>query len=72
MRVVIAVWVRVPSLAPRRRGLRIVRDDDFFFLAIVIPHSLRRSSSPNRTHCVGLRFGFLVRCNAAVYRVLLL
>ena len=34
--------VRTP--APRRRGLRIVRDDDFSFRTIVIAHSLRRSS----------------------------
>ena len=31
----------------RRRGLRIVRDDDFSFRIIVISHSLRRSSFPN-------------------------
>ena len=36
--------VRFPSPAPRRRGLRIVRDDDFSFRTIVIAHSLRRSS----------------------------
>ena len=42
----------------RRRGLRIVRDGVFFFKAIAVSHSLRRSSFPNRTHFVGLRFGF--------------
>ena len=52
-----SVPVRVRSPAPRRRGLRIVRDDVFFFKANVIAHSLRRSSSPNRNRCAGLRFG---------------
>ena len=39
----------------RRRGLHIVRDD---FFTKVISHAFRRSSSPNRTRCTGLRFGF--------------
>ena len=43
---------------PRRRGLRIVRDDVFFFKANVIAHSLRRSSFPNRNCFAGLRFGW--------------
>ena len=45
------------STAPRRRGLRIVRDDVFFFQANVIAHSLRRSSFPTATHFVGLAVG---------------
>ncbi len=51
--------LQVFSLAPRRRGLRIVRDDVFFYAENVISHSLRRSSFPNRTRFAGLRFGFL-------------
>lgn len=47
--------IRFPYPAPRRRGLCIVRDD--FFIQKVIAHSRRRSSSPNRTRCAGLRFG---------------
>ena len=49
--------VRVPSGVPRRRGLRIVRDDVFFFQANVIARSLRRSSSPTATRCAGLAVG---------------
>jgi len=45
------------SFIPRRRGLRIVRDDVFFFKANAVSHSLRRSSFPNRTRSAGLRFG---------------
>ena len=52
-----SVPVRVRSPAPRRRGLRIVRDDVFFFKANVIAHSLRRSSFPTATHFVGLAVG---------------
>ena len=52
--------VRVTLPAPRRRGLRIVRDDVFLFKVSVISHSLRLSSSPNRTRYAGLRFGFLI------------
>ena len=48
---------QVPSPAPRRRGLRILRDGVFFFKTNVISHSLRRSSFPNRTRFAGLRFG---------------
>ena len=40
------------STAPRRRGLRIVRDD--FLFEKVIAHSLRRSSFPNRNRFAGL------------------
>ena len=40
----------------RRRGLRIVRDDVFFFKANVIAHSLRRSSFQNRNRFAGFRF----------------
>ena len=47
--------VRISSGSPRRRGLHIVRDD---FFTKVISHAFRRSSSPNRTRCTGLRFGF--------------
>ena len=50
------VPVRVRSPAPRRRGLRIVRDDVFY--KNVIAHSLRRSSFQNRTRSAGLRFCF--------------
>ena len=49
----------VRTLAPRRRGLRIVRDDDFSFRINAIAHSLRRSSSPNWTRFAGLQFGFV-------------
>ena len=35
-------------LLTRRRGLRIVRDDVFFFKANAVSHSLRRSSSPRK------------------------
>ena len=41
---------------PRRRGLRILSPDTPYR---VRAYSLRRSSSPNRTHFVGLRFGFI-------------
>ena len=51
-----SVPVRVRSPAPRRRGLRIVRDDVFFFQANVIAHSLRRSSFQNRNRFAGFRF----------------
>ena len=47
--------VRIHLPPPRRRGLHIVRDD---FFTKVISHAFRRSSSPNRTRCTGLRFGF--------------
>ena len=50
--------IQIPPLGPRRRGLRIVRDDVFFFQANVIAHSLRRSSFPNRNRFAGLRFGY--------------
>ena len=42
------VRVQVPPAAPRRRGLRIVRDGVFFFKANAISHSLRRSSFPQK------------------------
>ena len=45
--------------APRRRGLRIVRDGVSFFKANVVSHSLRRSSFQNATRCAGLAFCFL-------------
>ena len=51
------VRVRPPLPAPRRRGLRIVRDDVSFLKRL--SHSLRRSSFPNRTRFAGLRFGAL-------------
>lgn len=44
------------SEPPRRCGRHIVRSD---FFAKVTSHSFCRSSSPNRTRCAGLRFGFL-------------
>ena len=50
--------VRILSLGPRRRKLRIACDDFLCFASKVISHSLRCSSFPNRTHFVGLRFGF--------------
>ena len=40
-----AARLQVSPLGPRRRGLRIVRDDIFY----VVSHSLRRSSFPNQT-----------------------
>ena len=49
--------VRVPPAAPRRRGLRIVRDGVFFFKANAVSHSLRRSSFPDRTRFAWLRSG---------------
>ena len=55
---------------PRRRGLHIVRDD---FFTKVISHSFRRSSSPNRTRCAGLRFGFGYKPEScSIYRVVML
>ena len=52
-------WVQTRKLVPRkcspfprRRGLRIVRDD--FLFEKVIAHSLRCSSFPNRTRFAGL------------------
>ncbi len=44
------------SCPPRRCRRHIVRSD---FFAKVTSHSFCRSSSPNRTRCAGLRFGFL-------------
>ena len=43
------------TLGPRRRGRHIVRGD---FFVKVTAHSFCRGSSPNRTRCAGLRFGF--------------
>ena len=40
------------------------------FFTKVISHSFRRSSSPNRTRCAGLRFGFGCKPEAAASIVL--
>ncbi len=51
-RVSYGVWVQVPSLAPRRRGLCIVRDDFSFEKSSA--HSRRCSSFPQKSHaCYG-------------------
>ena len=42
------VRVRVPPPAPRRRGLRIVRDGVFFFKANDVSHARRRFSFPQK------------------------
>ena len=52
------VPVRSRSPAPRRRGLRIVRDGVFY--QNTISHSLRRSSFPTATRCAGLTVGCLI------------
>ena len=46
------------STAPRRRKLHIACDDFLCFASKVISRSFRCASFPNRTHFVGLRFGF--------------
>ena len=50
---------RAPPPVPRRRILRIACDDFLCSASKVISRSLRCSSFPNRTHFVGLRFGYI-------------
>ena len=69
-RVSYGVRVQVPSLAPRRSKLYIACSDSF---SKVRAHSCRCSSSPNRTRCTGLRFGFGCRPgNNGIYTVSIL
>ena len=59
--------------APSASGHHVVADCISFamtFFTKVISHSFRRSSSPNRTRCAGLRFGFGCKPEAAASIVL--
>ena len=64
-------WVRLPLAAPARRKRHIACDEFLCFTSKLVPRSLRCSSSPNRTPCAGLRFGFgsahFMRSN--IYRI---